>query len=121
MTNYKIERGQIYMANLGQGKGSIQGGNRPVVVISNPLNNKYSPTINVLPITSKTKNNLPVHVDIGKECGLITESTVLVEQLITINKSQLISLVGRCTLKKMRDIAKAIMIQINLIEDSQVV
>ncbi len=121
MINYKIERGQIYMANLGQGKGSIQGGSRPVVVISNPLNNKYSPTINVLPITSKTKNNLPVHVDIGKECGLITESTVLVEQLITINKSQLISLVGKCTFKKMRDIAKAIMIQINLIEDLQVV
>jgi len=43
------------MVNLGVGKGSIQGGIRPVVIISNSMNNKFSPTVNVLPVTSRAK------------------------------------------------------------------
>lgn len=121
MINYKIERGQIYMADLGKGQGSIQGGVRPVVIVSNSLNNRFAPTVNVLPITSQTKNNIPVHVSVGRESGLPTESTVLVEQMITINKKQLTKLIGKCTFEKMKDIARAIILQVNLEEDLQVV
>lgn len=117
MINYEINRGEVYMADLGNTKGSIQGGSRPVVIISNPLNNKFAPTVNVLPVTSKTKNNIPVHVGIGRECGLPTDSTILTEQMITINKAQLTKLMGRCTTKKMKDIAKAIILQVNLEDD----
>ena len=111
MTNYKINRGQIYMANLGTTLGSIQAGTRPVVVISNNLNNKFSPTVNVLPITSRTKNDIPVHVEIGITEGLSQLSTVLVEQMVTINKNQLTKLIGQCNVKKMYEIERAILIQ----------
>ena len=113
----EIKRGEIYMADLGVGKGSIQGGVRPVVIVSNPMNNKFAPTVNVLPITSKTKNNLPIHVSVGAECGLQEESTVLVEQMTIINKSQLTKLIGKCTHEKMRAIAKAIVLQMYLEDD----
>ena len=106
-----IRRGEIYLVNLGNQKGSIQSGKRPVIVISNNMNNKYSPTVNVLPITSKTKNNIPVHVRIGVESGLIEESTVLAEQNIPINKNQIIKYVGRCNKYKMYEIEKAVLIQ----------
>lgn len=106
-----IKRGEIYLVNLGNQKGSIQSGKRPVIVISNNMNNKYSPIVNVLPITSKTKNNIPVHVRIGVESGLIEESTVLAEQNIPINKNQIIKYVGRCNKYKMYEIEKAVLIQ----------
>ena len=106
-----IKRGEIYLVNLGNQKGSIQSGKRPVIVISNNMNNKYSPTVNVLPITSKTKNNIPVHVSIGIESGLTEKSTVLVEQNIPINKTQIIKYVGKCNKYKMYEIEKALLIQ----------
>mgnify|MGYP001768838948 CR=1 FL=1 len=92
MKKTKIHWGGIYLADLGEGKGFIQGGIRPVVVISNQANNKFAPIVNILPITSsKTKKNMPVHVDIDKECGLLTDSVVLTEQIQTINKTQLVN------------------------------
>lgn len=109
------------MANLGGGKGSVQGGIRPVVVISNGLNNKFSPTVNVLPITSKTKTKIPVHVDIGIECGLEVESIVLTEQMLTINKFQLTNLIGFCTKDVLTKIAKAIVMQTEIAKDLAVI
>ena len=116
MTNYKISRGEIYMADLGVGLGSVQGGTRPVVIVSNSLNNKFSPTVNVLPITSQTKNNIPVHVNIGIESGLPKESTVLVEQILTVDKRKLTKQLGNCTREIMGKIAKAIILQTELTE-----
>lgn len=99
-----IKRGSIFMADLGNRNGSVQAGVRPVVVISNNLNNRFSPTINVLPITSKIKNNIPVHVEIGRVEGLNQPSTILTEQVLTVNKTQLINFVGICDQYKMREI-----------------
>lgn len=114
MLSNKICKGDIYLADLGDGRGSIQGGVRPVVVISNQLNNKFSPTVNILPITSKLKNNIPVHVTISIESGLTEESTILTEQMLTINKYQLIKQIGKCNKDKMVQIASALILQTDL-------
>ena len=111
MLNINIKRGEIYLVDLGAQKGSIQSGKRPVIVVSNNMNNKYSPTVNILPITSQNKNNIPVHVNIGVESGLSEESTVLTEQVVTINKTQIIKYVGKCNKYKMYEIEKALLIQ----------
>lgn len=109
------------MADLGNQKGAIQSGIRPVVIMSNPMNNKFAPIVNVLPITSKTKNNIPVHVDIGEECGLFKKSIVLPEQVLTINKTQLKELIGRCPNNIMEDISRAVFLQMYLCENLQLV
>lgn len=106
-----IKRGEVYLTNLGNREGSIQSGIRPVIIISNDMNNKFSPTINVLPVTSKTKNNIPVHVGIGEHEGLKQKSTILVEQVLTINKNELKERMGKCSRYKMYEIEKAIMLQ----------
>ena len=118
MLNINIKRGEIYLVDLGAQKGSIQSGKRPVIVVSNNMNNKYSPTVNVLPITSQNKNNIPVHVSIGIESGLTKESTVLVEQNIPINKTQIIKYMGKCNKYKMYEIEKALLIQNGIDLDS---
>ena len=56
-------RGDVYMADLGQGVGSEQGGSRPVVIVQNDTGNHYSPTVIVAAMTSKgdSKAKLPTH------------------------------------------------------------
>lgn len=111
-----MKRGEIWLANLGHQEGSVQGGIRPVIIISNDKNNEYSPTVNVIPITSNlNKNPLPVHVLVGVECGLLKPSIALVEQDTTIDKVKLIRKIGQCTPEVMDKINRAILIQKGLI------
>lgn len=59
----KIRRGDILYADLGgQYQGSMQGGMRPVVVVSNNMANKHSSVITVVPLSTKIfkKKNLPL-------------------------------------------------------------
>jgi mRNA interferase MazF len=93
----RYNRGEIWFAELHPMGRSIQSGKRPVIIVSNEKNNLFSPTVNVVPITSKSKNNLPVHVAVGSDCGLPFASTALAEQIMTISKDQLISKIGKCT------------------------
>lgn len=117
MNTKNIKWGNIYWANLGSQFGSVQSGKRPVIVISNPKNNLYSPTINVLPITSKKKNNIPVHVNISTDCGLEKESTILTEQILTIDKNQIIEYIGKCNKSATIKITKAMMLQFYMLEN----
>ena len=85
----EIKRGEIYAADFGAGFGSEQGGVRPVLILQNNTGNKYSPTTIVAAITGrKTKAALPTHVAIMTS-GLKIESTVLLEQIRTIDKARL--------------------------------
>lgn len=83
------KRGEVYYANLGEGKGSRQGGTRPVVIIQNNIGNKFSPTVIVACLTSKNKKSMPTHVDLSTAVGLELDSKVLCEQILTINKTDL--------------------------------
>ncbi len=58
MENNVIRRGEIYLADLGCSRGYIQGGVRPVIIISNRANNKFAPIVNVLPITKRAESPL---------------------------------------------------------------
>ena len=44
-----IKKGDVFMADLGWGEGSEQGGVRPVVVLQNDIGNRYSNTVIVAP------------------------------------------------------------------------
>ena len=60
----EVLRGNIYLANLGENIGSVQRGERPVVIVQNNKGNKYSPTITVIPVTTKIHRSkgFPTHV-----------------------------------------------------------
>lgn len=91
-----IKRGDIYYADLSPVIGSEQGGKRPVLIISNNIGNKHSPTVIVAAITSKTstKAKLPTHATVNDcEC-LDKESIILLEQIRTIDKQRLQEHIG---------------------------
>ena len=80
-----VKRGEVYLADLSPVVGSEQGGKRPVLIVQNDVGNHFSTTVIVAAITAKhEKANLPTHIEISKE------STVLLEQVRTIDKVRLI-------------------------------
>lgn len=102
------------MADLRLGTvGSEQGEIRPVLVVQNNIGNKFSPTVTIVPLTSRTKNNLPTHVVIN-ESFLPMLSTALVEQIRTIDKSRLIKYMGKLSKNIISKINNAIAIQMGL-------
>ena len=91
-----IKRGDIYYAELNPVIGSEQGGTRPVLIISNDIGNKHSPTVIIAPITSRvhTKAKLPTHTLIKDFDGLDKNSIILFEQIRTIDKQHLREYLG---------------------------
>lgn len=116
-----ILRGDIYYADLSPATGSEQGGVRPVLVIQNNVGNQHSPTIIAAAITGYVKGRRqPTHVRLkGADCGLVRDSTVLLEQLRTLDKSRLSEYVGCVGRDKMREVDAALNISVGLAETYQ--
>ena len=112
-----VYRGEVYYADLSPTVGSEQGGCRPVIVLQNDIGNKYAPTTIVAPITSCfTKKSLPTHVALNKsECGLPSDSIILLEQVKTIDKKRLKGCLGVIAEREKREeINKALKISLGL-------
>ncbi len=112
----KIKRGQIYLVNLKNGNGSEQGGIRPVLVIQNNKGNKYSPTVIVACITSKsqTKRHLPTHYYLPDSAGLKYPSIVMMEQIKVIDKKRIIKYIGTVSKRFMKILDKKILISLGI-------
>lgn len=112
-----IQRGDIYYARLTLTTGSEQGGVRPVLVIQNDTGNRCSPTVIVAAITGHNKEkHQPTHVRLrGSDCGLFRSSTVLLEQLRTLDKSRLGEYMGSIGSDKLREVDTALSISLGLV------
>ncbi|MCM3134583.1 type II toxin-antitoxin system PemK/MazF family toxin [Paenibacillus polysaccharolyticus] len=66
-----------------------------MLIVSNDMGNRHSPTVQVASVTSVNKKDMPTHVKLNaSECGLLNDSTVLFEQMTTIQKDQLLWRIG---------------------------
>ncbi len=117
--DWVYRRGDIYFANLGLANGSKQGGKRPVVVVQNDVGNRYSPTITLVPLTTRIdkKKNMPTHFQIRKALGLKKPSMALAEQVGTYDKKCIICYLGRLSKGQMRGIEEAIKAQVGFYID----
>ncbi len=78
----------VYMVDLGEGVGSIQGGVRPCLILQNAIGNAHSPTTLVAPITSAVKSTIPPHYELLKADYPFLKyeiNTVLFEQVQPVN------------------------------------
>ena len=86
-------RSEIWLADLGTGRGHEQSGQRPVlVVIADAFNSGLAGLVMVVPLTSKvTKSKkIPAHIPIDPpEGGVKSPSVILCDQLRTISKDRL--------------------------------
>ena len=92
----EIKRGDIVWVRLETVKGSEQGGTRPTIIIQNDISNKYSPTTIIAPLTSKMYvKEYPTNVFLSKaDSKLEKDSTILLNQLRTIDKSRILKRVA---------------------------
>lgn len=111
-----IKRGDIYYADLAPVVGSEQGGTRPVLIIQNDMGNRHSPTVIAAAITSRQKKKpLPTHIRLeDSPRGLEQESTVLLEQVRTIDRARLKEYIGRADRATMQDVDHAIAVSFGL-------
>lgn len=102
MIKTKISRGDLYYYDFGKKEGSIQSGIRPVMIVQADEFNTNAPTIIVASITTVMKKRyLPSHIILGEEFGLKKPSMVLLEQIQTINKNDLLDYIGTIDDKKL--------------------
>ena len=109
-----ILRGQIYMADLKNSAQHLLQKVRPVVVISNNTGNTHSDIVIVACLTTKRhKTKQPTHVFIKNIPG-IYPSTIICEQIFTINQNQLLEYKGRLNEKQLYKLNTALKISLNL-------
>lgn len=94
---------------------SVQGKNRPWLIVSNDSCNQASTILTAVPLTTQAKNDLPVHVTFsdGKQ-----PQTILCEQIRTISESLLYNAGSyyKYTLSPeiMQEVDNALAIQLNI-------
>ncbi len=113
---HPIQRGDIYYADLSPVTGSEQGGVRPVLIVQNDIGNCHSPTVIAAAITGYVKGKRqPTHVRLkGAACGLFRNSTVLLEQLRTLDKSRLGEYMGSVGEDKMCEVDAALYVSVGV-------
>ena len=105
------KRGEIYLCRF-TGEGSEPQGKRPCIIVSNNQNNKFSSTVNVVPLTrSTTKPQLPVHAAI--ECAGLP-SVSLAENITTVSKERLYEPLGRVTEAELNRVLLTLVKQLGL-------
>ena len=105
-----IYKGDIYFCNLSKTQGSVQSGERFCIVVSNNTGNIYSPTVMVVPCTTKKKHDLPTHFDIM----LYKNSTVLCQSILTIDKTQMERYYGRLSAEELTELNRRLIIALGL-------
>jgi len=115
----EIKRGDILYADLGvKYQGSMQGGIRPVVVISNNKANRYSKVITIVPLSSKIskKQNLPTHVFIParRSKGLVQDSIALCEQVTALDTGHIIEYIGTVDEETLSRMTEAVQVQVGV-------
>ena len=95
MKERMISRGDLFYYDFGDRVGSVQSGERPVLVVQADDYNKNAPTVIVAAVTSVIKKRyLPSHIILGDKFGLKKPSMVLLEQVQTVNKDELSDYIG---------------------------
>jgi len=85
-----MKRGEIYFANLDPSIGSETAKCRPVLIVSNDINNQAATTITILPITSNVSKIYPFEIFLQlSESGLPKPSKIQSQQIRTISKQRI--------------------------------
>ena len=106
------------MADLDPVVGSEQGGVRPVLIIQSDRGNQSGTTVIVAALTARPKKpHQPTHVPVARGVGgLERNSTVLLEQVRTIERSRLLRYLGEVPPQLMRRVNRALAISLNTSE-----
>jgi mRNA interferase MazF len=106
-------RGEVWLADLGTGRGHEQSGQRPVLMVSeDAFNTGLAGLVMTVPLSSKVakSRNVPAHIRVDPpEGGLKTQSVILCDQLRTISKDRLAKVPwGKVSAATLAEVEKAL-------------
>jgi mRNA interferase MazF len=104
-----IRRGDVVWIDFDPVVGSEAGKRRPAVVLQNELANRPSPTVTVIPISSRVGRVYPfqVRIDAG-EGGMAREGKALCEQIRTLSRDRIGEALGHLPTHRLRELREAL-------------
>ena len=91
----RIRRGDVLLAALDPVVGREIAKTRPVLVVSNDLNNQHSGTLTVLPVTSSLNKIYPFEVFLPRGlANLPKDSKIKADQSRTLDRTRLVKLIA---------------------------
>lgn len=111
----RFKRGELYDLAIDDAIGSEQQGFRPALILQNNQGNKHSKTVIVAMLTSQEKSEQPTHVEL-EGFGLDKPSTVLLEQIRTVDKRRFGAYIGKVNQVKMAEIDMALDISLGRVQ-----
>ena len=109
-------RGDICLVALDPVMGSKISKTRPALIVSNDINNQFSGTLAVLPITSKKLQKIyPFEVLLPKGMGnLPKDSKVKADQIRTLDKRHFVKFIGAVDVDIMEEVETAMMVHLKI-------
>ncbi len=112
-----VKKGDVFLIDLKDTYNNVQSGKRPCLIVQNNSGNTYSPTVIVVPITTKIKKTyIPVHVVIEKGCCFNKKrEMILCECILTVSKEQIINHIKTLDSKIMQRVDKALEVSLGIL------
>jgi mRNA interferase MazF len=107
----KVERGEIWFANLDPTKGSEQAGTRPIIIFQENTISKFTSTIITIPLTTNLRRAaLPSCLLISNgQGGLNQDSVALCHQLRVLDKTRLIKRLGQLDVNAIAELERIVL------------
>ena len=107
----KVERGEIWLANLDPTKGSEQAGTRPIIIFQENTISKFTSTIITIPLTTNLRRAaLPSCLLISNgQGGLNQDSVALCHQLRVLDKTRLIKRLGQLDINAISELERIVL------------
>lgn len=112
------QRGEIYLVRFDPALGAEIKKTRPALILQNDVANRHSPITIVAAITSQFEEPLyPTEILIkAPEAGLTVDSVALFNQVHSYDKKRLIRRLGRLKPETMKQVDRALMISLGLVD-----
>ena len=112
----RVQRGDVFLANLDPTVGFEQAGTRPVLVVQCDLANERIPTVTVVPLTSNLRAGrfLFTVTVAAAESGLPKDSVILVFHVRTLDKARLIRRMSHLKPETMTQVDRALALHLGL-------
>ena len=109
------ERGEVFLVCLDPTVGSEINKTRPALIISNDINNQYSDTVTVIPVTSAVDTVFPFETLLQSGKDFFSKlSKAKCNQIRTIDKKRLLKPLGKISPHDLNEVEKSLLIYLDM-------